>query len=618
MTNQPSLSEQRRRAAADIGRWLAEGVRHHQQGRLDRAAALYKRVLALDPRQSDALHLSGLIAHQRGRHAEALALIDQAIARDGRPPAYLNSAGSVLLALGRSSEAEARFRQAIARDPLYPDAHNNLGNALHSLGRFDEAIAAYDRAIETRPEYGEAWANRGRVLHLFDRPAEAVESLHRALALAPKWTKALRYLGDALGAAGDRAAAEEAYREAIAIDPRDPETQASLAALLERANQLDDALAAAQTALKIDARHARAAVTAARAQRRLGDPQAALARLEAIDAGADVETGAYAAFERGQILDRMGRYEPAYRAFVEGNALLSRTPAALAADRSLFPTLIGRLRSRFTTQWLESWSPDPPFAGRPPVFLVGFPRSGTTLLDQILDSHPALATMEEKPALDVVRHRIETRPEGYPEAMARLSANDIVELRALYLAEVGRYLGDLEGRTPVDKMPLNAVDAGLIYRLFPQAPILLALRHPCDVVLSGFMQAMKPNAAMVLLDELGSTAHFYADVMGMWLQYQNVLPLRLLAVRYEDLVQDFSGEVRRILAFLGLPWDDAVLGYAERAKTKAIATPSYHQVVQPIYRRSVGRWRNYGAHLAGALPVLKPLAEAFGYSLDEA
>jgi hypothetical protein len=137
------------------------------------------------------------------------------------------------------------------------------------------------------------------------------------------------------------------------------------------------------------------------------------------------------------------------------------------------------------------------------------------------------------------------------------------------------------------------------------------------VVLSGFMQAFKPNAAMVHFENLADTAGFYASVMGLWRQYAEVLPLDVLTTRYEDLVADFEGETRRILAFLGLPWDDSVLAYAERAKTRAVATPSYHQVVQPIYARSVGRWRNYREQMSEVLPLLRPLVDAFGYQMEE-
>ena len=620
MTRPPQARSGAKAAArptpADVGRLLAKGVRDHQQGRLEKAARLYRKVLEIEPRQAEGLNLAGLVAHQSGDHPGAAALIRKAIVVNARQGPYHNSLGVLLLALEKPAQAEGCFHQALSLDPLYPEAHNNLGNALQRQDRLAEAVAAYDRALEVRPEYAEAWCNRGRTLHLLEDAPAAVESLRRALRLRPDWPKALRYLGDALVQQGQRDEAEQCYRRALALDPADGETHAALAALLERANRLEEGLAAARQALRLNSGDVRAAVTAARAERRLGRAEAALRRLEELDARADLESRAYAAFERGQCLDRLGQYGRAHQAFAEGNALLADTPAARGIDRRLFPGLIERLALRFTPAWVGSWTPAPtPTCGRPvPVFLIGFPRSGTTLLDQILDSHPMLSTMEEKDALDQVRRKIEQRNGGYPDALASLDHEAIQALRGAYYDEVDRRLGDLARRTPVDKMPLNTIDAGLIYRLFPQARILLALRHPCDVVLSGFMQAMKPNAAMVLFDSLASTARFYAQVMGLWLRYREVLPLSVRTVRYEDLVADLPGETRRILEFFWLPWDDAVLGYAEHAKQRAIATPSYHQVVQPIYRRSVGRWRNYADAFTDVLPILQPFIEAFGYA----
>jgi len=282
------------------------------------------------------------------------------------------------------------------------------------------------------------------------------------------------------------------------------------------------------------------------------------------------------------------------------------------------PRLVNTLQRTFTAAWVSTWTPPAPYEGPTPVFLIGFPRSGTTLLDQILDAHPGLTTLEEKPAVDVVRHAVAAMPGGYPSALAGLDAAAISRLREVYFHEVARYADPAApGRTLVDKMPLNTIDVGLIARLFPNARLLLALRHPCDVVLSGFMQAFKPNPAMVQFTSLARSATFYAEVMGLWRQYEAVLPLTVLPVRYEDLVVDVEGETRRILEFLGLPWNDAVLQYAERAKSRAIATPSYHQVVQPIYTRSVGRWRRYREAFEAVLPLLQPSIEAFGYGDDD-
>ena len=612
-----------RLAGREAVRLVAEGARRHQAGELRKAEACYRQALRLDPKQPDALHLTGLLAYQSGDAAGGLVLIEKALAADPRQASFHNSHGVVLLALDRLIDAEQAFRRALARDPLYPEALNNLGNALQRQDRLDEAVAAYDRAVAAQPGYADAWRNRGRALHLAGRAEDAVASLRRSLGLQPGHTKTLRWLGDALGGAGERAEAEAAYRQALASDAGDAETQAALAALLERSSRLDEALAAGEAALRLNPRLLRAAVTAARVHRRQGRTGAALAVLDAAEGeretppAAPSDERAQAAFERGQILDRAGDYPGAYAAFERGNRLLAEAPAARRIDRSFFPKLIARLRARFSSDWIAGWQPDPAAAEAPsPVFLVGFPRSGTTLLDQILDAHPALSTMEEKDALDQVRRAVDRMPGGYPDALAGLDAAALADLRRLYRAEVAGHMGDLGGRTLVDKMPLNTIDAGLIHRLFPQARILLALRHPCDVVLSGFMQAMQPNAAMVLFDSLESTARFYAQVMELWAWYRTVLPLAVLPVRYEDLVADLAAEARRIVDFLGLPWDDAVLGYAEHAKTRAISTPSYHQVVQPIYRRSVDRWRNYAFAFDEVLPLLQPFIAAFGYADD--
>lgn len=612
-----------RTTGREAARLVAEGVRRHQQGDLRKAEVCYRQALRLDSQQADALHLSGLVAYQSGAAAEGLGLIEKALAIQPRQAPFHNSHGVVLLALHRLTDAEQAFRRALARDPFYPEAFNNLGNALQRQDRLDEAVGAYDQALAAKPDYADAWRNRGRALHLAGRPEEAVASLRRSLDLLPGEAKTLRWLGDAQGAAGTREAAEASFREAIAADPADAQAHAALAALLERSSRLDEARAAAEAALECDRRLLRAAVTAARVHRRQGRTGAALVILDAAERegaaaepAAPLDERAQAAFERGQTLDRAGDYPAAYAAFDLGNRLLAEAPAARHIDRTFFPRLIDRLRTRFSREWVAGWQPEPAVAapGTTPVFLIGFPRSGTTLLDQILDSHPALSTMEEKDALDQVRRAVDRLPGGYPDALANLEAAALDDLRHLYCSEVAGHMGDLGGRTLVDKMPLNTIDAGLIHRLFPQARLLLALRHPCDVVLSGFMQAMQPNAAMVLFDSLESTARFYAQVMDLWGWYRTVLPLAVLPVRYEDLVADLPGEARRILEFLGLPWDDAVLGYAEHARARAISTPSYHQVVQPIYRRSVNRWRHYAFAFDDVTPVLQPFIAAFGYA----
>lgn len=615
MTRHGRPAPARAAAGGTIAGLLAEAIRHHRHGRLDQAAGLYRRLLKADPRCGDAQHLLGLVRHQLGDQAAAGAHIAKAIGTDPTNAAYHNSLGLVRLAEGDSGAAIAAFREALSRDPLLVEAFNNLGNALQKAGQLAEAVRSYDQALALRPEYPEALCNRGRALHGLDAPKPAEESLRAAVKLRPEYSKAHRFLGDVLAETGRRQDAEASFRRALAIAPGDAESLAALAALEERAGRLEAALANAERALEANPHDTRACVVAARCERRLGRPKEGLARLSALDrGGVEAEGRAHVAFERGAILDRLGAFDAAYEAYGEANRLAAQSPQARAVDRLAMPRLVETLRRTFTPNWLDSWSAPAAEDGPAPVFLIGFPRSGTTLLDQILDAHPRLQTLEEKPAVDVVRHAVAATPGGYPDALAGLDAEAIARLRRLYFDEVGRYLNLEGGAILVDKMPLNTIDVGLIVRLFPTARFLLALRHPCDVVLSNFMQAFKPNPAMVQFDSLAGAAAFHASVMDLWRHYETVLPLTVHRVRYEDLVTDIGGEIRRILDFLSLPWDDAVLDYAERAKTRAIATPSYHQVVQPVYARSVGRWRNYRGAFADVLPILRPSVEAFGYT----
>lgn len=595
-----------------------DGARYHQSGQLDRAAGLYEKILRRQPNHPDALHLLGLIANTGNDHERALELITHAIEFNGENAAYHNSLGTVLLALGRLEDAERSFRLALDLNPAYPEAYNNLGNALQDMGRHEEAVANYENAVQLSPHYAEAYCNCGRALQVLGQRKEAIEAFQRALDLKPGYVKARRSLGEVQWELGDMDEARASFERALELDPEDEDTCVALAIFFERSSKLEEGLAMAERALGIKPGDLQAHIVAAKCERRLGRAQAALSRLEALKLeNVNAVGGDVAFYEVAALRDRTGNYEQAYDAYKRANELAAENPLWQRVDKNRFPQLIVDLNRAFTPEWVESWSPLVAYQGRQPIFLIGFPRSGTTLLDQILDAHPSLHTMEEKPAIDVVKQRVREMPGGYPHALAAMTAEDVAGLRDIYFAEVASYMGGVPDGILVDKHPLNVMDVGLIYRLFPEAKLLLALRHPCDVVLSCFMQCFEPNMAMVQFGTLADTAEFYRGVMGLWQRYQAVLPLNVITSRYEDLVAEFETQTRHILGFLDLPWDDAILEYAERAKGRRIATPSYHQVVQPIYSRSVSRWLNYREPMAEVLPILRPFINAFGYTETE-
>jgi hypothetical protein len=262
-----------------------------------------------------------------------------------------------------------------------------------------------------------------------------------------------------------------------------------------------------------------------------------------------------------------------------------------------------------TPAWVRSWSPLEPGERTAPVFLVGFPRSGTTLLDTVLMGHPGVLVLEEEPILERVGAEL-----GGMERLAGLAAAEAESLRTLYFDEVDKLLPEAPAHIVIDKLPLNLLAIPLIHRLFPDARIVFAQRHPCDVVLSCFIESFAINDAMANFLDLGDAARLYDLVLTFWQRCRDGLPLAVHDVRYESLVADLEGEARPLLDFLGLPWHDAVLDHQRTARARGtILTPSYSQVIRPLYREAIGRWQRYREQMAPALPLLAPWAAQLGY-----
>ncbi len=594
---------------------LVKAMGHLKAGRLARAEKLVRLALGKNPGHLDGLHMLGLIAYRRGDYEDAAGHIARAISESGAISAYHANLGLALRALGRNDEALESYEEAIELEPANASALNDMGNLLADLGRAEDAVRSYLGAIEADPTSALAHHNLGVALKDLGRPREAARSHSKALDIQPRYADALDGLGAALSDLGDLGGAKGAFEGAIEAEPGHTGAMANLASLLEETNRLGEASAMAEACLAIDADHPFANLVGAKCERRQGRNRDAITRLERI-IGTDMPNGLERdiCFELVRLHDQKGDPDPAFAYCERGNRLARAISDRDGASGDRFVDLVEKMAATFTKPWIDSWTGTPPGLETAPVFLVGFPRSGTTLLDQILDSHPGLATVEERPALESLIAGLEARPGGFPESLAGLGAEDLDGLRRAYLDEMDTAAERRPGQLLVDKFPLHTVHIGLIERLFPGAKIILALRHPCDVCLSCFMQNFEINDAMANFHSLESAARLYAEVMGLWRQYARVLELDFHAVRYEDLIGDFEGQVREVLGFLGLGWDDSVLGYAEHARDRGhINTPSYAQVTQPIYDRARFRWLRYGAQLAPVMDTLAPFIEHFGY-----
>jgi hypothetical protein len=309
----------------------------------------------------------------------------------------------------------------------------------------------------------------------------------------------------------------------------------------------------------------------------------------------------------------MGGYDAAFAAFTRANAMQLERHARMAGDQSnMAPRAVARLRAFLDQAAPLQWRAGP-VAARVPVFLVGFPRSGTTLLDQVLASHPEVTTLEE---CDTMSDMASAYLGGAQDlsGLPGLADAEIENFRALYWRQVDTGLpGGSKTRVFVDKLPLNAVLLPLIYRLFPTAKIVLALRDPRDCVLSCYQQRFGMNAAMYQLLRLDTAASYYNNVMDLVRASRAALPLAVHEIKYEDVVGHFDSAIGSLLEFLDLPWDDAVRSYADTARRRTIATPSASQVVKPLYTTATGKWRNYRRFMEPVLPTLEPWVAAFGY-----
>jgi hypothetical protein len=487
------------------------------------------------------------------------------------------------------------------------------------MGQLDRAIPLLEHAVklqplsaEARDKLGSAWFQKGWI-------GPAIDSFREALRLKRDFVVAHDHLIKALLASAYYHEAIDACHDAFAVAPATADLHCQLAVALEQTHQLDEALAAVKEALSIEPAHVRANFVMARLEKRSGDLVGARDRLNrTLQKNLPPVQAASLADELGDVLDRMGDYAAAYRAFETGNNVLARTVTpAQAAQEPIFEKISG-LKQWFSEGDTGGWGNTLPNDDKsPPVFLVGFPRSGTTLTEQLIASLEQFIPSDEKPMLDRLVHELPElirRSFRYPEDLDTLSVPELVMLRKRYWELAERMVGPIkDGKRLLDKMPFNIVDLGMVYRLFPDAKVIIVLRDARDACLSCFMQPFMPSQTNIHLMSLENSARLYAAVMELWLHYRSTLQLSFIEVRYEDLVADFETVARRVIEFIGAPWDDAVLHYFEHARTRNVSTPSYSAVASPIYSRSIGRWEHYKAHFEPLMETLDPYLKEFGY-----
>ena len=651
-------------ANATIGRLLQAGFTHQQKGDLAQARALYAQVLEIDRRNFDALQLSGLCALQAGDNTAALQFLDRALAQRQNVAAVFNQRGVALRRLGMPERALADFARVVALDPRSADGHYNRANTLRDLGRLhdaladyrqasalapqradmlnnlggclkelnlhDEALACFDRVLILDPGHAEAHSNRGLVLQNLGRFEEALASADRAIAIRRDFADAWRERGAALIALGRLDEAMAALDTSLAINPRNAEAHATRGMALKEMGQPEAAAKSFDTSLAlkpgyVDARLGLAQLAAE--EGRFNEAEALFDSVRKDDPGnvgslhglsgvrkyrdgdplflaiADrLRDGGLTPQQREQlhhgyakICNDAGRHDDAMAHFALSKACrpsrfdLARHRAAFAAMKELFTPAFFAARQGFGID------------DERPVFVVGMPRSGTTLTEQIISAHSqamGFGELQDLPQLSKTLGGGLKSPEGFVAALAALDAP-----ASAALAE--RYREAYRGAAPgllrlVDKRPHNYELLGLIALLFPKAHIIHCRRNAMDNCLSMYMQDFNINHGYNR--DLATLGHYYLAYEELMAHWREVLPLPIHDCVYEDTVADLEASARSLIGFLGLEWDAACLDY--HRQERQVRTPSQWQVRQPVYRSSVEAWRRHERHLGPLKAVL--------------
>jgi len=512
--------------------------------------------------------------------AKAMRLSEEAVGAGAVHPTLLSLTAMKRMQGGDNQAALPLLLRARELAPRHADLLNALGICLTRLDRPREAVEAFDTALTIAPQAVHLHMGRALALEDLSELDAARAGFERALALDGAQSGALSRLAVLAVQRGDAAKARELATRALAIDPRD---QAAAIAFAQAALQQKDIPAAEQ------------AVAALSQHPDLGTVNRAFALSLA-----------------GDVLDAQDRMEEAFVAYAQSKQILRDAYEPEMANVESVRAREVRLAEYFRRADRAAWRVTAAPSERRHVFLLGFPRSGTTLLGQVLASHPDVETMEERTCLMDSAHEF-FGSDAALDRLAALSGSEMEQWRTRYWQRVAE-----SGIVPskpvfVDKMPLNAVFLPLIAKLFPDARILFALRDPRDVVLSCFRRRFAMNAGMYEFTRLDSTATYYGAVMRLMQVYSEKLPLAMFEARHENLVADFAGEARRLCAFLGIPYRDEMANFATRAQTRNIDTPSSAQVARGLSQAGVAGWRRYARELEPVLPVLVPFVARFGY-----
>jgi Flp pilus assembly protein TadD len=591
-------------------------------GRNDPRAAeeTFRQAVALDPLNDAALGALGFLLHSAGRFAESEEVFSTLVELKPGEPSYWMNLGTARRCAGRLDDALLAFANASSRGADSADFFYNVGLTHIDRKDFESGRIVLAQAVALAPDDAEIRYRYALCCYERLRTEDGLAALEHWDNLSGLNPELVANIGLLLMNLGAPERAEPAVRQAVADAGSDPRPLLTLVQLLERTNRVDEALRLLpQLLAHPEARTLGTELTLMRAQLAQRRSEHAMARTwfaELLAECKEPHLTHLLQFPLAKSLDALQRYDEA------ADTLHAAHRSQIQLLRMTAPVLIARgAPNMFITRFgcdprdIASWEdPAAPPLEQSPVFIVAFPRSGTTLLELTLDSHPLLQSMDEQPFVQNALDDMVAAGVSYPERLGDLTADQLVALRAQYWDRVRRKVALQPGQRLIDKNPLNILRLPAIRRLFPHAPVILAVRHPCDVMLSCYMQHFRAPDFALLCSDLQALAIGFRRTFDFWYEQKELLQPISMELRYETFTQRFAEQTREILEFLALPWHDSVLRPQDTARDKKfISTPSYSQVVQPVSAKAVGRWHSYEKELSKVLPIIAPYLERWGY-----
>ncbi|MHA6203767.1 sulfotransferase [Dyella soli] len=587
-------------AQLDLGIALGRG------GRGAEAIAALRRAVVLKPDLPQAWRALGDALMAAGAHADADAAYAQHVRHSTRDPRLLSAATA--LVENRIPEAEGLLREHLKQAPTDVAAIRMLAEVAARLGRLEDAQHLLARCLELAPSFHAARQNYALVLHRGNQPERALVEIEQLLAIEPDNLGHLNLKAAVLCRIGDYEPAIGIYGKLVARDPRHPSVWMSYGHALKTAGHTARAIDAYRRGVALQPSFGEIWWSLANLKTfRFSADDLAVMRGQLARADLGEEDRLHLAFAVGKALEDAGEYEPSFAHYAQGNAIRH---AQLNYSAGETTARVDHIRARYTREFFAaragagSAAPDP-------IFIVGLPRAGSTLIEQILSSHSMVEGTMELPEVTSITRTLREQADAasempYHEALATLDPGALRELGERYL-EHTRIQRKTSAPLFIDKMPNNFMHIGLIHLMLPNAKIIDARRHPLACCFSGFKQHFaRGQSFSYSLEDLG---HYYRDYVALMAHFDQVLPGRIHRVIYEHMVDDTEGEVRRLLDHCGLPFEDSCLRFFQNERP--VRTASSEQVRRPIYREGVDHWRHYASWLAPLEQALGPVLGSY-------